>query len=113
VIAGSTRLKAGTATKQVLNLISTGAMIRTGRVYDNLMVDLRAGSAKLAARAERLVATLTGLDGPAARAALDRAGGEVKTAVAMTACGIEADEARARLKAADGSLRAVIRKEAD
>jgi N-acetylmuramic acid 6-phosphate etherase len=111
VIAGSTRMKAGTATKRVLNLISTGAMVRTGRVYDNRMVDLRAGSAKLAARAEGLVADLAGVDIPAARGWLDRAGGEVKTAVAMAVLRIEAPEARRRLDAADGFLRAVIGEE--
>jgi N-acetylmuramic acid 6-phosphate etherase len=105
VLTGSTRLKAGTATKLVLNMISTGAMVRIGKVYHNLMVDVRAGSAKLTARAERLVRTLTGLDGDAARALLDRAGGEVKTAVVMARRGVSATGARERLAAAGGFLR--------
>jgi len=112
VVAGSTRMKAGTATKQVLNMISTGAMIRTGRVYDNRMVDLRVGSAKLAARAERLVSSLAGVDDAEARGWLERAGGEVKTAVAMAGLGIGADEARRRLEAAGGFLRKVLREDA-
>jgi N-acetylmuramic acid 6-phosphate etherase len=108
VLAGSTRLKAGTATKLVLNMISTGAMVRTGRVYDNLMVDLRAGSAKLAARAERLVRALTGLDAGEAEAVLADANGEVKTAVVMARRGVSAVEARELLAAANGFLRAAL-----
>ena len=108
ILAGSTRLKAGTATKLVLNLISTGAMVRTGRVHDGLMVDLRAGSAKLRARAERLVRDLTGLAADEARDALARAGGEVKTAVLMARTGADADQARRRLAECGGFLRAAL-----
>lgn len=108
VIAGSTRMKAGTATKIVLNMISTGAMVATGRVHDNLMVDLRAGSAKLRARAERLVAKLTGLGPDAAAAALAAAGGEVKPAVVMARTGDDLAGARRRLEAAGGFLRGAL-----
>lgn len=83
VITGSTRMKAGTATKLALNTISTSLMIRTGRVYENLMVDLRATNDKLRDRAARVIATLTGLDRAACFELLDRAGGTVKTAVVM------------------------------
>jgi N-acetylmuramic acid 6-phosphate etherase len=108
VIAGSTRMKAGTATKLVLNMVSTGAMVRTGRVYDNRMVDVRAGSAKLRARARALVVALAGVAADEADEWLDRAGGEVKTAVAMVRRGLGADEARKRLAAAGGFLRTVL-----
>ncbi len=108
LLAGSTRLKAGTATKMVLNMISTGAMVRTGRVYGNLMVDLRAGSAKLRDRARRLLSRLAGRDGADADALLAAAGGEVKTAVVMARAGVSADEARRRLAAAGGFLRAAL-----
>src|SRR5437773_3132497 len=83
VIAGSTRLKAGTATKMVLNMLTTGAMVRIGKTYGNLMVDLRATNSKLRDRARRIVASLTDLDEPAAQALLERCDGEVKTAVVM------------------------------
>ncbi|MEN8149507.1 MAG: N-acetylmuramic acid 6-phosphate etherase [Planctomycetota bacterium] len=112
VLAGSTRMKAGTATKLTLNMISTGAMVRTGRVHDNRMVDLRAGSAKLAARARALVMDLAGVGGDEAENWLDRAGGEVKTAVAMARRGLSADEARERLAAAGGFLRTVLEDDA-
>lgn len=108
VLAGSTRLKAGTATKIVLNLISTAAMVRTGRVYDNLMVDLRAGSAKLEARARRLVLQLTGVSEERARELLAAADGEVKTAVLMARAGLGPEEARGRLRAAGGFLRGAL-----
>lgn len=83
VIAGSTRMKAGTATKLVLNTITTGAMIRSGRIYENLMVDLRARSAKLVDRGIRIVVALTDLSRSGARALLIAAGGGAKTALAM------------------------------
>ena len=79
-LTGSTRMKAGTATKLALNAISTALMVRLGKVYGNLMVDVRATNAKLRDRAARIVATLTGLDRAASFALLDRAGGAVKTA---------------------------------
>jgi N-acetylmuramic acid 6-phosphate etherase len=111
ILAGSTRLKAGTATKLVLNLVSTGAMVRTGRVFGHRMVDLRAGSAKLRARAERLVRELTGLPSAGARDVLARAEGEVKTAVVMANRGLGPEEARKRLAEAGGFLRAALRGE--
>jgi N-acetylmuramic acid 6-phosphate etherase len=83
VVTGSTRMKAGTATKLALNTISTTLMVLTGRVHENLMVDLKATNEKLKDRAARIVATLTGLDRESSFALLDQAGGSVKTAVVM------------------------------
>jgi N-acetylmuramic acid 6-phosphate etherase len=108
VITGSTRLKAGTATKLVLNAITTLAMVRLGKVYENLMVDLRATNAKLRDRAIRIVCTLTELDRQAAVNLLDRANGHVKVAIVMQRRSLAADGARAALDAASGNLRAVI-----
>ncbi len=108
VIAGSTRLKAGTAQKLALNHISTGVMIRLGKVYGNLMVDVRTTNNKLVTRALRMVMALTGLDEPAAAALLAAADSEVKTAVVMHRRGVPAGEARRLLTASDGFLRAVI-----
>jgi N-acetylmuramic acid 6-phosphate etherase len=108
VLTGSTRMKAGTATKLVLNTISTTLMVRSGRVYQNLMVDLRATNAKLRDRAGRIVATLTGLDRQASLELLDQAGGLVKTAVVMARLNICRMEAEARLSAAAGRLNVVL-----
>jgi N-acetylmuramic acid 6-phosphate etherase len=83
ILTGSTRMKAGTATKLALNTISTTLMVRTGRVFQNLMVDVRATNNKLTDRAARIIATLTGLARDESLALLDRAGGAVKTAVVM------------------------------
>src|SRR3954469_18235619 len=83
VVTGSTRMKAGTATKLVLNTITTGAMIRLGKTFGNLMVDLRATNDKLKDRSERIVMEITGIDRPRAREVIDRAGGVVKTAIVM------------------------------
>jgi N-acetylmuramic acid 6-phosphate etherase len=107
-VAGSTRLKAGTATKIVLNLLSTGAMVRLGKVHGNRMVDLRAGSEKLRRRALRLTAELTGREEGAAADLLAKAGGEVKTAVVMDRFGAGPDDARERLRRAGGFLRAAL-----
>jgi len=104
-LTGSTRMKAGTATKLVLNTISTGAMIRLGKVYGNLMVDLMAWSEKLVDRGERIVMECGAPDRARARAAIDAAGGSVKVAVVMVRAGVGAEEARARLTAAGGSVR--------
>ncbi|MYA32250.1 MAG: N-acetylmuramic acid 6-phosphate etherase [Gemmatimonadales bacterium] len=104
VIAGSTRMKAGTATKLVLNTITTGAMIRGGRVFENLMVDLRARSAKLVDRGLRIFATLTGASREEARRALIHTGGAVKTALAMHALGVDRALAERYVDCADGSL---------
>jgi N-acetylmuramic acid 6-phosphate etherase len=110
-LAGSTRLKAGTAAKLVLGALSTATMVGLGRVYDNLMVDVVATNAKLRARAERLVRTVAGVDAPLARALLDEASGSVKVAIAMHARGVDAGAARALLEASGGFLRAVIKRE--
>lgn len=104
LLTGSTRMKAGTATKLVLNTISTALMVRSGRVYENLMVDMRATNAKLRDRAARIVSTLTGLDRPAALALLDSCAGEVKTAVVAHRLTLAPDEARRRLEAHAGRL---------
>ncbi len=107
-ITGSTRMKAGTATKLALNAISTTLMVRMGKVYENLMVDLRATNDKLRDRAARIVSTLTGLERPGAFSLLERAGGAVKTAVVMHRCGISRAEAESRLERAGGALRAAL-----
>lgn len=104
-LAGSTRMKAGTATKLVLNTLSTGAMIRLGKVYGNLMVDLMALSDKLIDRGERIVMECCGVDRDRARAAIKDAGGSVKLAIVMTRAGVSAAAARAKLTAAGGSVR--------
>lgn len=104
VITGSTRMKAGTATKLALNTISTTLMIREGRVFENLMVDLRATNDKLRDRAARIITTLTGLERDAAMALLERAGGEVKTSIVMHRIGVDTDEARRVLQEAKGRL---------
>ena len=108
VVTGSTRLGAGTATKMVLNMFSTIAMIGLGKTYGTLMVDVLATNAKLARRAVRIVTTATGADEDTARTALDAAGWHAKVAIAMIVTGLDADEARRRLDAAGGQLRAVV-----
>ncbi len=108
MVTGSTRLKAGTATKLVLNMISTGAMIRLGKTYGNLMVDLRASNAKLRARSERIIVEVCGLARAQARVLLDAADGRVKTAIVMQALGIDRAEAEHRLEAAGGVVRRVV-----
>jgi len=109
VIAGSTRLKAGTATKMVLNRLTTLAMVRLGKVYENLMVDLdREACAKLRDRAVRIVAEATGLEREEAARLLEGAG-DVKTAIVMQQAGIEREEAERRLRAARGRVREALR----
>ncbi len=107
-VLGSTRLKAGTATKLILNMISTTAMVLAGRVYENLMVDMRASNAKLHGRAANMVALAVGCAPGAAAELLDKAGGEVKTAIVMGLAGGDAEQARARLAAAGGRVRAAL-----
>jgi N-acetylmuramic acid 6-phosphate etherase len=107
-IAGSTRLKGGTAQKLVLNAISTASMIRLGRVYDNLMVDVVATNAKLHARALRLVQQLGRVDAARAHALLAAAGGKVKVAVVMQRRGVEAAQAQALLERSGGFLRPLL-----
>jgi N-acetylmuramic acid 6-phosphate etherase len=109
VVTGSTRLKAGTATKLVLNMITTGAMIRLGKTYGNLMVDLHATNAKLRSRSERMVVEVCGVDREEARRVLDAAAGSVKTAIVMHALGIDRVEAERRISAAGGVVRRVLR----
>lgn len=104
VLTGSTRLKAGTATKLALNTISTALMVRAGKVYGNLMVDVRATNAKLRDRAARIVSTLTGIERAAAFAVLDRAGGSAKTAVVMQRLSLDRAAAEQRLTHANGRL---------
>ena len=107
--AGSTRMNAGTAQKLVLNAISTAAMVRLGKVHDNLMIDLVATNEKLRRRALRLVTALAGCDLARAAELLAAADGRVKVAVAMARLGVDAAQARARLEAAGGSLREALR----
>ncbi|MGN6133025.1 MAG: N-acetylmuramic acid 6-phosphate etherase [Aureliella sp.] len=108
IVSGSTRLKAGTATKLILNSITTAAMIRLGKTYGNLMVDVRATNNKLIARSRRLVRLLTGLEDSEADQLLARAAGSVKVAIVMHHRGITAATAEELLKGAGGHLRKVI-----
>ncbi len=108
VITGSTRMKAGTATKMVLNTITTGAMVLMGKVYGNLMVDLQVTCEKLRDRGERILMEMLGLERPAAAELLERADGHVKTALVMQELGIGREEARRRLDEAGGMVAAVL-----
>jgi N-acetylmuramic acid 6-phosphate etherase len=108
VLTGSTRLKAGTATKLILNQITTIAMVQMGKCYENLMVDLRAGNQKLRDRALRIVMMLTGLEPPAAAGLLQQADGDVKIAVVMHRRGISRDLAKQLLQQHGGQLRAAL-----
>jgi N-acetylmuramic acid 6-phosphate etherase len=108
VITGSTRMKAGTATKLVLNTITTGAMIRIGKTYGNLMVDLRATNDKLTDRAERIVMEVCNLSREDARHLLDQSGRTVKTAIVMHLLGVSRPEAERRLVEAGGVIRRVV-----
>ena len=112
VIMGSTRMKSGTAQKLVLNMITTAAMVRLGKVYENMMVDLRRTSEKLVERGIRTVMMVTGVDYDAADAVLTRCDGHVKTALVMILADVEVDEARRRLDATDGFVRPAIEGEA-
>ncbi len=109
VLTGSTRLKAGTATKLVLNMLSTGVMVRTGATFGNLMVNVRPTNAKLLDRAERIVVEAAGCDRDTAAATLREARNSVKVAIAMLRLGIDREDAAARLAAAKGVLTAVLR----
>jgi len=108
VLAGSTRMKAGTAQKIALTTLSTAVMVRLGRTYGNRMVDVRPVNRKLWGRAVGIVAEVTGLEPEDAARYLERAGGEAKTAILMALTGIDAVQARARLAAARGSLRSAL-----
>jgi N-acetylmuramic acid 6-phosphate etherase len=107
VVTGSTRMKAGTATKLALNMISTTAMIRLGKTYGNLMVDLQASNVKLRDRARRIVEAITGLPREEAQRLLQECG-DAKTAIVAGLCGCDCAEARARLAAAGGQVRGAI-----
>jgi len=104
VITGSTRMKAGTATKIVLNTLSTAAMVKTGKVYGNLMVDLQVTCQKLQDRGERILMETLGVSRGEASKLLEASGGHVKTAIVMSRLGLEARQARARLEEAGGSI---------
>lgn len=108
VITGSTRMKAGTATKLVLNTITTGSMVRLGKVHGNLMVDLQATCEKLRDRGTRIIAETLGLEPGEAAAMLERAEGSVKTALAMGMRGVDRAEANAVLERAQGVLARVV-----
>ena len=108
VVTGSTRLKAGTATKMILNMITTGAMIRIGKTFGNLMVDLRATNLKLKDRSERIVVEVCGVTREAARALLDAAGGSVKTAIVMQKLGADRLAAETALEQGGGVIRRVV-----
>lgn len=107
-IMGSTRMKAGTAQKLVLNMLTTTAMIRLGKVYGNMMVDLQMNSKKLEERSKRTVMTVTGVNYETAVKVLGEAKGHVKTALVMILKGVDRKEAQQRLKLADGFVRGAI-----
>ncbi|WP_211256096.1 N-acetylmuramic acid 6-phosphate etherase [Edaphobacter aggregans] len=108
VVTGSTRLKAGTATKLVLNMLSTGVMIRTGAVYGNLMVNVQPTNEKLVDRAHRIIAEATGVDRPTAAKLLTEAG-SVKVAIAMQKLGLDRAASEAELKSAGGKIAVALR----
>jgi len=108
VLSGSTRLKAGTATKMVLNMLSTGAMVRLGKTFGHLMVDLKATNEKLRWRAQRIVREVTGLSREAAAELLQRCDGEVKTALVVHLSGVDVETARERLRQAQGRVRVAL-----
>ena len=109
VLTGSTRLKAGTAQKLILNMISTATMVGVGKAYQNLMVDVMQTNEKLHVRAEKIVMETTGVDRDPARATIAAAGGSVKTAITMILADCGAEEAEARLEKARGHVREAIR----
>jgi N-acetylmuramic acid 6-phosphate etherase len=108
IVTGSTRMKSGTATKLVLNTLTTGAMIRLGKIYGNLMVDLRAWNDKLVDRSQRILMETTGLGRDESRAVLDASGGSVKTAIVMARRGVGREEAERLLQEHAGRLRSSV-----
>ncbi len=108
VITGSTRMKAGTATKLILNMLTTAAMIKIGKVYENLMVDLRATNTKLTDRAERIIMAVTGINREDAKKLLEIAFGNAKIAIVMQKLGVDYTEAKKRLDASGGFIRKVL-----
>ncbi len=109
VLMGSTRMKSGTAQKLVLNMITTAAFVRQGKVYENMMVDLMATSEKLVERSRRTVMAVTGVDYASAAGTIERAGGSVKSAIVMLKTGCSREEAEARLGRAGGFVREALR----
>ena len=105
---GSTRMKSGTAQKLVLNMITTTAMIRPGKVYENMMIDLQMTNKKLVERAKKVVMTITGVSYQEAGEYLQQAKGHVKTALVMIKARVSYDEAARRLLQANGFVRAAI-----
>ena len=108
VVMGSTRMKAGTATKLVLNMLTTAAMIRMGKVYGNMMIDLMMTSRKLEERSKRVVMMVTGVSYEEAARVLKEAKGHVKTALVMILAGVTAEQARKRLKESNGFVRKAV-----
>jgi N-acetylmuramic acid 6-phosphate etherase len=108
VLMGSTRMKSGTAQKLVLNMLTTTAMVRLGKVYENMMVDLQLTNQKLVERSKRIVMMATDVDYDGATVALEKAGGHVKSAIVMVKAGVTLDEARRRIDAAGGFVRGAI-----
>ena len=108
VIMGSTRMKSGTAQKLVLNMITTASMVRLGKVYENMMIDLQMTNQKLRERSKRIVMTIAGVGYEEAADYLEKAEGHVKTALVMIKAGVDRDEAQLRLQRADGFVRAAI-----
>lgn len=110
VVMGSTRMKSGTAQKLVLNMLTTASMIRMGKVYENMMIDLQMTNKKLVERSKRIVMTVTGEDYDSCSKYLKEAGGHVKTALVMMLAGVSLEEAKDRLEKADGFVRRAIEK---
>lgn len=108
VVMGSTRMKSGTAQKLVLNMLTTASMIRMGKVYENMMVDLQMSNKKLVERSKRTVMMVTGLDYDEASAVLAQADGHVKTALVMVLAGVSANVARTKLERANGFVRTAL-----
>lgn len=108
VVMGSTRMKSGTAQKLVLNMLTTASMIRMGKVYENMMIDLQMTNKKLVERSKRIVMTITGLSYESATEYLEKAGGHVKTALVMIKANVDAETARKKLELADGFVRKAI-----
>jgi N-acetylmuramic acid 6-phosphate etherase len=111
IVAGSTRLKAGTATKMILNMITTGAMIRIGKTLGDRMIDLRPTNEKLRLRSRRILRELAGIDESRAIRLLEQAEGQLKLALVMALAGVDVERARALLAAGDGQVRAAVRLE--
>ena len=108
VLMGSTRMKSGTAQKLVLNMLTTTTMVKLGKVYENMMVDLQLTNKKLVERSKRIVMMATGVDYGTAAANLEKANGHVKTAIVMIAAGVPAEQARQRISEASGFVRQAI-----